>query len=458
MSFRVLRSSLSRFLADRRGATSAVMTLMIVPLVGAIGMAIEGGSWYLVHRAAQNAADAASVAAAINACTPGDPCDATALSATYVEEAAAVSSEFGFVEDDTTDIATTKVNCPGTTSPDCYQVLITKRLPLSLVRLVGFSGDAMIGGQPAQTVRAVAIARPRGDSKGFCMFGLDATPGHEALRINGGPNVDLSGCDLFSNSNLVCNGANSDTGVVYGYAVGTSQCGATRVNSATALDDPFDDLKNHIPAGSCTAAQIAAGTTITAGWTGTKVACGNTTISPSSGTSVDITTANAVLKVHQGSLNLNGKTLRTTGSGTLSIVFTGTAVGPPTAMVNHIVTGSGTLDIAAPTDLSNALHGVAIMQDKNLVPGARNNLDMAYTGNNPTLNIQGLIYLPRGDLDIRGAINLKSGGLNCLGVVAQTILVSGQGAIFENATSDCLDAGLYLPAIPGTGFREALVQ
>ena len=39
--------------------------LMLVPLVAAVGMAVEGGGWYLIHRAAQN--DIASVSIALAA-------------------------------------------------------------------------------------------------------------------------------------------------------------------------------------------------------------------------------------------------------------------------------------------------------------------------------------------------------------------------------------------------------
>jgi hypothetical protein len=451
MRLGLLFRTFHRFVGDRRGATSAVITLMIIPIVAAVGMGVEGGSWYLLHRAAQNAADAASVAAAINACAPGAACDTTAKSATYLEEAAAVAKEFGFPDDANTDVAATKVNCPGTTSPDCYQVLITKRFPLSLVRIVGFTGDATVSGQPAQTIRAVAIARPKADGKAFCMIGLQTSG--EALRINGGPNVDLSGCDLYSNSNLVCNGANSDTGVNYGYAHGASQCGATKVSGSVTLADPFDALSSAIPAGTCTSAQIAAGTTINAStaWPGGILkTCGNTKLTGN----ITRTATNQVLRVHQGSLDLNGFTLKTTGTGSMTVILTGEDKnsGPN---VEHILKGGGVIDIAAP--LTGDLHGVAIMQDKT-VDGSKNVFDTTYTGNDPTLNIQGLIYMPNGEFTVKGAINLHTGGLSCLGVVAKKILVSGTGAVFDNATSSCLDAGLYLPTIPGSGARQALVS
>jgi hypothetical protein len=99
-----------------------------------------------------------------------------------------------------------------------------------------------------------------------------------------------------------------------------------------------------------------------------------------------------------------------------------------------------------------------MIQDSRL-DGNKNDKDMTYHGNDPTLNIQGLIYMPNGNFDMRGAINLHSGGVSCVAVVANTILVSGAGAIFDHATSDCAVAGLTLPPVPGSTItRQALVQ
>ena len=97
------------------------------------------------------------------------------------------------------------------------------------------------------------------------------------------------------------------------------------------------------------------------------------------------------------------------------------------------------------------------MQDGRLT-GKRNSLDLLYTGNDPTLLVQGLIYMPNGNFDIRGAINKKTNGLSCIGIVAKTILVSGTGSIFDNPTDECRQAGLDMPTIPGTSNRLGLVQ
>src|SRR2546421_13103453 len=57
---------LGRFARDRRGNISAMVALLIVPLVGVMGIATETGSWLLTQRSMQNAADSAVLAAGQN--------------------------------------------------------------------------------------------------------------------------------------------------------------------------------------------------------------------------------------------------------------------------------------------------------------------------------------------------------------------------------------------------------
>ncbi|HZV85232.1 MAG TPA: pilus assembly protein TadG-related protein [Brevundimonas sp.] len=430
------------------GNVGTLAALLIVPMVGTIGLAIEGGSWLVSQRSMQHAADSAAIAAATN------------NSANFIAEARAVSAEYGFshganaVTVDVIDNAA----CPApSTETNCYQVTVTRPQRLYLLGIVRFAGDTTIEGRPAQTVVAQAVARRPGRAATYCMVGLGESG--QSIRVNGGPNVDLAGCDMFSNSNLTCNGANSDTGVYYGDSVGTSSCGQVERPGQTVLPDPFSYLSANppIPANTCSSyPQGAAGPTINSAtsFASSVSRCGDTRLT----SNVTVTTANSVLVVYNGRLDLNGFTLKTSGSGSLTLIFSGTNQNGGPTTYNHVpvnTTGTGVLDIAAPK--TGALKGVAMMQDGRLT-GSKNNVNLLYTGNDPTLMIQGLIYMPNGEFDIRGAINLKSGGLACLGVVAKTILVSGTGSVFDNASSQCVQAGLNLPDIPGTEQRLGLVQ
>src|SRR5689334_22665077 len=53
---------LRRLSADRRGATALVFALGAMGLFGLVGLATEGGTWYLEKRHGQNGADTAASA------------------------------------------------------------------------------------------------------------------------------------------------------------------------------------------------------------------------------------------------------------------------------------------------------------------------------------------------------------------------------------------------------------
>src|SRR5262249_62168563 len=68
-------SMIKRLWNDRRGVSAWVATIAMVPLVGMVSLGTEVGSWYVIRRHAQNAADAAAIAGAtalaVNDPTPG---------------------------------------------------------------------------------------------------------------------------------------------------------------------------------------------------------------------------------------------------------------------------------------------------------------------------------------------------------------------------------------------------
>src|SRR5262245_15482736 len=55
---------IKRLWNDRRGASAWVVTAIMVPLLGMFSLGTEVGSWYVIRRNAQNAADAAAIAGA----------------------------------------------------------------------------------------------------------------------------------------------------------------------------------------------------------------------------------------------------------------------------------------------------------------------------------------------------------------------------------------------------------
>ncbi len=439
---RVCNSALG-LLHSNTGNAAPLMAIMLVPIVGAMGMAVEGGNFFLANRAMQNAADTAALAAATNNCTVSGNCGGI----TYSVEAAAAAAQYGYVNGvgNTTVTPTSGVACPApSTATNCYRVVISRPYALALTRIVHFNGDL----NGSQTVSASAIARPRGAAAYYCMMALGT--GNKALTLNGGPNVNLQGCSTYSNGDAKCNGNGGapnfgiSTSTVSSSSAGNN-CGATQ--TVAAIADPFPGLASNIPA-SCAAPVTlpATGNTWNLSTNGpSNPACMTLPLTlPRDITITSATPGTVLVLFGNNDLNLNGHTLSATGG--LTIVFTGA-----TNKASGFPTGSGTVDFRAPT--SGTWSGVALYQDPRQKAGS-----YTYSGNTPTFKLTGLIYAPKSDLTISGAINKSTAGLTCIGIIADNITINGNGSVIANATSECYDAGLALPTIGGTGgARQALV-
>jgi hypothetical protein len=154
---------------------------------------------------------------------------------------------------------------------------------------------------------------------------------------------------------------------------------------------------------------------------------------------ITLSSGNHVLVIENGLLDLNGHTLATASGAALTIVFTGT--NSNCGSCSHYPTGAGTLNISAPT--SGPWSGIVIAQDASLSSG----LDISYSGNSPTWDMTGLIYVPNSNVLITGAVN-KSGTASCFVLEDYTLTVKGTGDIFAG-TSSCASAGLTNGAVGG---------
>lgn len=275
-------------------------------------------------------------------------------------------------------------------------------------------------------------------------------PGNSAtaININGAPNLG-GGCSL-----LVPNGGANCTnqaGAAVKYAdVKTAAnsnkaCGTQRTTGftdPTALLSSYDALKSNLPA----AASACPG-----GYAGVNQITGAKTFAlnvPKCG-KVQLTgnvtiTADSVLLIENGDLDLQGFTLSTASGAHLTIIFSGTT----SNSYSHTVTGTGVLDIYAPT--SGTWNEIAIYQD----PLLTQNVNLTYHGSKPDFNVSGIVYAPNANIDIAGDIGPSQYGDACLSFVAKTISISGTANIFADPTRDCTRTA----TLAGTEVRQALVQ
>jgi Flp pilus assembly protein TadG len=425
------------FLGNEDGASIVIIGLTLPALIGAMGLAAEVSYWHLNHRAMQNAADAAAIAAATNG------------GSSYVAEAQAVAAQYGF-QDGTKNVTVTVSN-PSTATgctANCYTVAISDQVPLFLSQVVGFQGNTTVSGQPASTVAASSVATSAA-AYSYCLLAL-AGSGTQGITSNGAPKANLNGCNVMSNTSATCHGHNLNAS--FGDAYGTNNgCGITQNSNASKVSDPYAGSASNIPTNSCgsypqepakkqdpplPASNLWSGTE---NFSGNKIVCGDQQLTGD--TTINGGSNGAVLIIENGQLDTNGYTLNGTN---LTIVFSGSN----SSSYQHTPTGGGTLNITAPT--SGNWSGIAIYQD----PALTTNVDISAAGNSPTWNISGLIYLPHSSVTLSGAVNKSSNGSTCFALVVDNITINGTGSIFAN-DSRCPSGGLTQPR---GGHRGTLVN
>jgi Flp pilus assembly protein TadG len=424
---RPLRWMRSAF-ADQRGNVLILTALTMPALLAMSGLAFEGASWYQTKRAMQNAADTAAVAAATN------------NGASYISEARAVAAQYGFQNgvDNTTITVSNTVTCPISGST-CYSVSITKSLPLYFTKLIGYSGNVMISGSPGQQIASIAVAVEGTSPREYCILALATSGDTQALRTNGAPKADLTGCSVMSNSDAQCNG--HDLKATYGDAHGTSSgCGGTQTSGVPVVADSYSGLASNIPANTCTSYPQKPSKkndpwpnelSGTYSWT-EKLLCGDVRLTGN----VTLTSPNVVIVIRNGQLNLNGYTLKTETGASATVIFSGDNTSGYTRAPTDTDKG-GTIDIAAPT--TGNWKGVAIYQD----PSQTELVEIKEAGNSPAWKITGLVYLPHASVTFSGAVNKSSNGLSCFAMVVDNITINGTGSILSQG--QCASAGLTLP-------------
>jgi len=428
---RTLRERFDRFRRDRMGNVAVTAALVAPVLLGSVGMGAEVATWYGDKRAMQNAADSAAVAAASNA-TPGQ----------FVGEAQAVAASYGF-EDGANGVsvrAWNNIACPGGGPANCYRVTVSRARPLLLAQMVGYGGDAQVDGSPAKLIEASAVARQVSGPREYCVVALATSGDPEAIRTNGAPKADLSGCSVMSNSAARCNG--HDLKAEVGDAVGLNNgCGKTQNSGVKKLDDPYASLAANLPSVPCTSYpilpkkrkkgdgfpeenELADETHFD------KPICGDAQLLLPINVTKDRT-----LVIRGGKLDLNGFKIQTAPGASLTIVFLAGDSGR-----DYGIEGDGELNFAAPK--TGPWAGVAIYQAPN-VPSS----SISYAGNSPTWNITGLVYMPKASMTFSGAVNKAANGLSCFVLVVDNLLINGTGSILSSG--ECVAAGLKMPTSDG---------
>jgi Flp pilus assembly protein TadG len=424
-------------LRSQRGSAAFATVIALVPLIGAVALGAEAGSWYVTRQQAQNAADAAAYAGALRlSCTiAGATCDTSSVDDRSKEFATqnafcnagdpgcatVLPSRISrAVQIDTGNYSAGSFTTPAAGTGNAVRARVSQQQPAYLTALLGLT---------TVNIPAQAIALVQNPSK-VCGLALGPDPsGGGALKIGGNVTNNGTGCPLMSDASVQFASTPSFTGAGWG-VYGASGCSPAGTCASVSVAhnyfmpyalDPLQGLQ------SASFNTRTGNTNINS----TKVTCPATnplTGQPyPNGSKCYNLPPNNSSGAYSGNFNWGTQDYVTfTGSGTYffydaSINITGATV--TGAAVNIVLLGTSSLTINGGnvdlTALANnttypALNGVLI-DDQTTA-----NVNI---GGNGVIKLAGAMYFPKADVSFSGTT--QPANTTCSQVIAKTLTMTG---------------------------------
>jgi hypothetical protein len=422
----------------KRGTVAILVGLSAPALVLAIGLGIEASGWSAVQQRLQRTADMAALAGAL-AYNKGASVSVAATQAAYAAE---INGSTGVTSPATRtwlptpktlldgSITIQEVNGVKNAGDIAFAATIQDTVPLL------FSAIALPG--PGITLSATGIAELVSGGVGkYCVLVLDPNA-ETAASINNGATVNATTCGVDINATgsaslAMTGGATLDAANV-GTSSATAPCGmsgtgtfscgqgATMVvtksstTNASPGINPYGTVPMPTPSTTCASGSpFIAGQTIPAGTycNGLVVSFGTVTMAP------------GVIIVEGGDFHPTGGSTVNATSGT-TIVLTGSS---SSNIANAQIDNGVTLNLTAPSSLTMATRGIAIMQDSRASATAVSNI-----AGGASINVVGALDFPH------STVNFSNGSTNnasCTQLIAYQVQFVG-GANFSN---NCTGAG-----------------
>jgi hypothetical protein len=406
----------------RRGSAAFATVIALVPLIGAVALGAEAGSWYVTRQHAQNAADAAAVAGALRLA-----CSLTSSSCTDTQTVVYRGKEFAAQNAfcNAGDTSYPGAKCPTT-------------LPMGTSQTVQVATLTSWNGTNGNFVQATVSQQQRAQLAavlGFTNVTIPATAVASVKQPTHLPCVlAKSGAITFQDASVTINAPN---------------CGLASNGTPTGFD--FKTGLNHAPvvgsmttAGGCSGSASLCGSVSTYNpqvidpFSALNTAMTGLTISKSCGSLTPYTSSNPCYNTLSGSsssasniINTSGvyffSGLKLTGTGTLSTAtgISATIILLPNTSLS--ITGTNSINITAPTTQPPASWLPSQLQSV-----ASYLTDMAFydtetspkIGGNSTMGGSGVFYLPNANpLNWQGT---STGNVStCTEVIAASINFAG---------------------------------
>jgi Flp pilus assembly protein TadG len=372
---------LRKLLRSRRGSVTLMVSVMAVPMIGLTALGAEVGSWHLIRRQAQNAADAAAYAGAL-ALTVSQ--NATTAGTTF-------ANTNGFCNGCTTSIGATQ-NVSVTPTANAVTAVITQHEPTFLATL--FHSAPV-------TIQATAVAQL--NAKQDCALGV------KSLTIGGNSQFTGGNCTLMSDGGVKVNGASPNFIGPNWQVNGVTGCsGSCTLSGATTN---YNALQVPLPPAL----------------TSLEASCPSESNCPMS-TGWKTLTVNSAMTLQPGiyfydkvTIGTNGKL---TGNGVNIVIGSGGLSMNGNAQMTLTAGGGGTGPAAA-------LNGVVIYDTE-----SSNNLKI--NGNNAP-SLDGAVYFPNADVTWNGN---NTTGTNCTEIVARSLTFTGHSTLSVSGCSATVAAAI----------------
>lgn len=410
-------------LRSRRGSVAFATVVALVPLIGALALGGEAGSWYVTKKHAQNAADAAAYSGGVQqACLNSPPC---AVSNTVDYRAKQFAAQHSFCNGgDTTAYpgarclgslpsGTTQTvqiasltSWPGASGTNFVQATVTQQQPTYLAKVLGIS---------TVTIGATAVAAVQGLPKPPCALSLTS------ISFQGSPNINAPNCGMAANGtagnalNFTGGGMTMNVGSLSsaGGCTGASQFCGPAYTYMPPVNNPFSvlDAVTLPTLSNCTGSNLVAYTAATP--------CKNNNVSLTGNTTINLTGGVYFIS---GTLTLKGTT-----------AISGTALFILLPGASFDMKGTGTITIGgnpsvATSQLPSVLQPFAGLFANMSIYDQSN---VAVTiGGNSNINLSGTMYLPNAAVTFQGNPTISLSGGGCGELIAKSIAFNG------NATFD----------------------
>lgn len=418
-----MRTYLRDFCINQAGNVAVIFALSALPLLAAIGAAVDYASANSARTVMQSALDSATLATA-------------PLADNLSHEEIRKNVQKVFLANSTqSDLTKTKIKTWYSSDSNKLSAEVSASMPTTFMSVVGIDSISL---DVKSTAKLGAAA-----GSSACLMALDssATPnvkgiigaGSGALNASGSGTINLTGCNIYVNSTSdqsidVTGGGAISADYVYtsgdysGNVVATKAPDQAPTTHATSASDPYATTRS-IPSWSSCDSSATSWSGSISNPSGVLVICGDVKVT------ADTTLDPGVYIIVDGSLT-SSKPI--SGNGVTMIL---TSKNPSADNGIFQFKSGATLNLTAPSSGSTA--GIVFWADAALP----HNADGFYAGT--TGNIVGAIYLPSHLVNYSGS---AKAGSACTQLIAAEIAVSG-GASFEH---QCSGVGVLDPTT-GTG-------